>query len=256
MAVISVDLFSIELHRNIQCKIIYPSISYSEKLHGITNLDSAQKVMVLLSGFGEKYDAWEQQLPLEDFARKYRTAFVLIDMYNAYAVKTVIGLDFSKYFFELIRQLKNIVKLPNGTDSYSVAGISQGGINAVLTGLSKDGEDIAFRNVASFSGCFGVQEFKDENEFLLYNKDFLSFYGFGGTQNNDPILNKINSKDNMNPFIRLYCGEDDQYYAKNAEFADIMSDLGYDVKRIYKKGYGHSWDFWKKCFTDFCETIC
>ncbi len=256
MAVIRLDLFSTELHRNIQCKVIYPSISYLEKLRGITKLEAVQKVMILLPGFGERYDVWEQQLPLDDFARKHRMVFVMIDMYNAYAVKTVMGVDLKKYFFELIGQLKDLLKLPGDTDNYSVAGVSQGGINAVLTGLSDNEDSITFRNIASFSGCFGVQEYGDDNEFLLYNKDFLSFFGFDVLQNHDPILNTINSKGNMNSSIYLYCGEDDQYYLKNVEIADIMSALGYDIKMCFEKGYGHTWDYWKKCFTDFCRIIC
>ena len=239
MAIMNGHFFSVALHRNVPVIIVIPTEDYGTYLRKV-KIDIPNKVLILLSGIGEKYDIWTEKDDLEKRARETRTIIVLVEQYNSFAVDVGIGRDYFTYFHsELFAMLEQVLHSSLYVKKYYITGISLGGYNALKIGLCSN----KVSEVFSFSGIINPYGHIKEEKYLLYNKGYLDSFFDTEKLSALPL-----QKEHRMVRYYLFCGTDAEYYEENANICRKMHRMGYEVKFIPMKGQKHNWKCWQAAY--------
>lgn len=199
------------------------------------------KVVLLLHGYCGDHNDWVNLGNAIRMAEKYKMVFVMPSAENSYYLNINYGDQFYTYIAkEVVDVVTKTFKLPN---NWYIAGLSMGGYGALLIGLKEK----RFKYIGAFSAPIDMKDRIINNPHHNFDVLFKN-----GIIKDIDILEII--KKSIKKPIYLYCGEKDQFYVDNINFAKQLTDLGY-IYVLKSDKRGHEWSLWTDALADYLEVI-
>lgn len=210
----------------------------------ITSRGTRYPVLYLLHGWGGHHDAWLKYSYLKQYAAGHRLIIVTPEGENGWYTDGAGGANdkFESYVVEeLIPEIDRRFRTVTERRGRGVAGLSMGGYGALKFGL-KHPELFAF--AASTSGALDAAARTDE-------ATIMQTFGEAGSPvraaNDLPRLAREfpEERKGLLPFLYLDCGERDQWFAANRDFAAILFErkFAYEYRQVPGE---HVWPYWDR----------
>lgn len=146
------------------------------------------------------------------------------------------GYDFERWIME--DMLETVIKkVPSASEKSRlyITGLSMGGYGALRLGA---------KYANTFSGISAHSAITNIKEMSLFVKEDLSIYHCEDPHETDALYWFKRNKQHLPP-TRMDCGEDDELYAGNVQFSQLLKDARIDHTFLTSTG-GHEWPYWHR----------
>ncbi|MBO0458206.1 hypothetical protein JZO77_15830 [Enterococcus hulanensis] len=236
------------IHGSYFSKILNRKKSYIAVLPDTFNDET--RTLFLLHGISSDETVWSLNVPLEQYALKYNTAFFCPSGENSFYTDHADGENYGeaigKEFFE---KMKVIYKLNFTHKKTEIAGFSMGGYGAVLLGLRYPE---LYCRIGAFSPAFVF--YKKERKDPLYQHVF-SKGDYGSENDCVKRYELLVEKGVAVPSIQFTCGDQDPLYEQTQIVIEKLKkiDSNADLDFLGQKGF-HNFDLWNQALVRFLET--
>lgn len=202
------------------------------------------KVVYLLHGRGDNCSGWYRFTNVERFARMKNLVLITPEVQRSFYSDMEMGINYFQYVSEeLPRLCRNMFNLTDKPENTYIMGLSMGGYGTLKCALTNPER---FAGVASFSAVTDIQRFIDKGE-ENHRREYAAIFGSDLKVPDSSNLLKLVEKVDPKTFPRVltYCGEQDQLYQQNVDFAALLKEKGFDTEFAHWEGE-HNWVFWDK----------
>ena len=261
MSLVKVNFFSESLMRTVNFIAILPIDKRSVDGNQIRGKDKPFKTLYLLHGvFGSEYD-WLSGTRVQRWAQDRNLAVIMPAGENKFYSDSEAASDnFGRFIGEeLVNFTRTMFRLSERREDTYIAGLSMGGMGALLTGLRYPE---TFGAVGAFSAALIAEDYPaDDTAPVLIRK--RSYYeavlgpeaSWSGSRNDYKTLAAELVREGR-PIPKLYmvCGESDGLLGVNRDYHEYLTCLGIPVS--YEEGPGaHEWDFWDRYLLKFMDWL-
>ena len=210
----------------------------------VTSRGTRYPVLYLLHGWSGHHDSWIKNTYLKRYAEEHRLIIVTPEGENGWYTDGAVN-PADKFESYVVEELMPEVELRFRTISErrgrGVAGYSMGGYGALKFGL-KHPELFAF--AASTSGALDTAARTDDPSIM---RAFGEPWSAVRAANDLPRLAREfpEERRGLLPFLYLDCGEKDQWFASNRDFAALLYErkFAYEYRQVPGD---HVWPYWDK----------
>lgn len=219
------------------------------------------KSLYLLHGvYGSEYD-WITNTRIRQWAQDWNLAVFMPAGENKFYSNLEASHDlFGKFVGEeLVHFTRTMFRLSEKREDTFVAGLSMGGLGALLTGLRYPE---TFSHVGAFSSALVTENYPldDSARTVIARRSFFEAVSgpeacYAGNANDYYALASALSKSGKAlPEIYMACGTKDGLLTSNRNFHTHLIELGYPLS--YHEGPGgHEWSFWDEHICSFLQTL-
>jgi len=261
MAIISLNLFSQCLSRNVDVTVVIPSDKVSSEAKHAADPGSYDagaylctppyKTLYLLHGlYGDHLD-WLTQTRVRRLAEAYGLCVVMPSGENKfYADSCATGDHFGRFVSEeLVELTRRTLPLSSRREDTFIGGLSMGGFGAITNGLR---HPEVFSHIAAFSSGLLADDIASSGEASggrVTASQYRCMFGLddvrdfiGSSNDYNALADGLAAADNK-PRVFLSCGAKDGLYPASVAFRDRLLADGFDVA-WYEGPYAHEWEFW------------
>src|SRR5215213_6093194 len=207
------------------------------------------RTLYLLHGHSDDHTAWQRYTSIERYAEGLNLAVVMPAVHLSFYNDMAHGLKYWQFISEEVPTLaRDLFSLSAARRDNFAAGLSMGGYGAFKLALTYPDRYTA---AASLSGAVDLNEVVRVKKNEPGNKEWIEEMRtvFGdlskvpGSKHDLFTLAKKASKAPVKPRLYQCCGTEDELYADNVRFRDIVQKLPLDL--TYEEGLGeHNWAYW------------
>ena len=208
------------------------------------------RTLYLLHGHSDDHTAWQRYTSIERYAEDLNLAVVMPAVHLSFYTDMAHGGKYWQFISEEVPALvRDMFPLSTRSEDNFVAGLSMGGYGAFKLAFTHPDRYAA---AASLSGALDIREVVKAHRDPA-NKAWLAEMRtvFGdpskvpGSKHDLFTLAKKVAKGKVKPRLYQCCGTEDQLYADNLRFRDVVRKLPLDL--TYEEGPGeHNWAYWDK----------
>lgn len=268
MATMEVHFFSETLKRNVTFNAIIPVDKRSIDGNKIREPDSPMKTLYLLHGVYGDYTEWLNFTRVALWAQDMNVAVIMPSGENKFYCDIEDANDnFGKFVGEeLVSFTRSLFHLSTAREDTYVAGLSMGGLGALLTGLRYPN---TFGYIGAFSSALMLDNtpVDDKGTQLIHRGSTgepisrAEFYesSVGSLENLDPrndiykLVDTCVAAGNI-PKIYQAVGTSDFLLLCNRKFKDYLESKGVAVQYEESEG-AHEWNFWDQALYHFLQWL-
>ena len=262
-----VNCFSEALKRNVTFHAVLPVDKRSFDGAGPRD-DRPMKTLYLLHGVYEDGSKWLNHTRVALWAQDWNLAVIMPSGENKFYCDNPASNDNFAQFVgdDLVKLTRRLFNLSHKREDTYVAGLSMGGMGALLTGFRYPE---TFSCVGAFSSAVMIGDNAPEEEGpCLYSYDSTGepirraqFYESSmGPLDQVPLRNDCRAlaeecvKKGLAPKVFQTCGTSDFLLQPNRRYRDFLKNLG--VELYYEEGEGgHDWFYWDKSLYHFLSWL-
>lgn len=268
MATMEVHFFSETLKRNVTFNAIIPVDKRSIDGNELRERNRPMKTLYLLHGVYGDCTEWQNYTRVALWAQDMNIAVIMPSGENKFYCDIADSNDYFGKFAgeELVTFTRRLFNLSAAKEDTYVAGLSMGGLGALLTGLRYPD---TFGYIGAFSSALMLDKTPvDDKGSQLFHRGSTGepisrteFYesSVGSLENLDPrndvyrLVDACAANGNM-PKIYQAIGSDDFLLICNRKFKAYLDSKGVDV--TYEESEGaHEWNFWDKALYHFLNWL-
>lgn len=260
MSIVKVNFFSESLLRTVNFVAIIPIDKRSVDGNMLRGKEPFKAMYLLHGVYGSEYD-WITSTCIRQWAQDWNLAVFMPAGENKFYNDNEASHDlFGKFIGEeLVNFTRTMFRLSEKREDTYVAGLSMGGLGAILTGLRYPE---TFSHIGAFSsGLITDQYPKDDTSSRAIQR--RSFYesvcgaekDYAGSRNDYISLAKeLKESGRLLPRIYMACGTEDFLLESNRKYRDHLKKLGYELE-YHEEAGGHEWGFWNQQVYQFLQTL-
>lgn len=260
MSIVKVNFFSESLMRTVNFLAIIPIDKRSVDGNMLRGKEPFKSLYLLHGVYGSEYD-WITSTRIRQWAQDWNLAVFMPAGENKFYSDAGPSHDlFGKYVGEeLVNFTRTMFRLSEKREDTYVAGLSMGGLGAILTGLRYPE---TFSRIGAFSSALVTERYpKDDSASGVVQKRSFFEQTFGaeerypGSRNDYHFLAARVRKSGL-PLPKFYmaCGTEDPLLSVNREYGEYLTSLGYSVDYCEEPG-GHERGFWDRHICRFLESL-
>ena len=203
---------------------------------------SSVPVIYLFHGLCDNCSGWSRYTSVERYARKYNAALIIPEVQRSFYTDMAFGLSYFAFIHDELPQLcRRFFNLPWERAYNYVMGLSMGGYAALKC---------AFHPPKRYAGCAAFSAVTDIRQRVTASEsrarlEFEAIFGRDAGVPESSDLFTMARKADVALLPRFYTavGEQDELYAQNERFAELIQAKGADIRFEHWEGI-HNWDFW------------
>ena len=251
MSMVQINFFSESLMRTVNIAGIVPIDKRSVDGQLVRGKQPFNTLYLLHGVYGSELD-WLTNTRIRRLAQDWNLAVFMPAGENKFYSDNIPTHDlFGKFVGEeLISFTRTMFRLSENREDTYVAGLSMGGLGAILTGLRYPK---TFSHIGTFSGAFVTENYPEDDSYpvTIHKRTFYEAISgvekdYAGSRNDYRYLARVLAEaDEDMPKIYMSCGTADFLYPAYEDFKKMTIERGYDdIIFEEEDGYSHEWRFW------------
>lgn len=253
MSFLRVEYFSMSLFRTTEYGAFIPDDTNPEEIKDNIHYKRQMKTLVLLHGYGGRYNDWITGCSIAEMSRKYNLAILLPCGDNSFYIdREETGAAYGTFVScELLRHARKLFHLSEKREDTFIGGYSMGGFGAIRNGLMQSDTYSKIIGLSNALVMYMLPELNATNGNELAN---LQFYDriFGkpeeaekSDRHPEHLIKEHLREDRDLPQMYFTCGTEDFLINENRRWHKFLDDN--KVAHVYLEDAGiHDWEFWNK----------